>query len=107
MSREQYKLFSPAKIGKLNLPNRLVRSATWDPSILHRGEMTEEILAVYHEVAAGGVGLIFSGGLPVCDDATLANGADYAGLRIKGIEKPEGVSDPDHIAELMVERLFG
>jgi len=25
----------------------------------------------------------------------------------KGIEKPEGMSDPDHIAELMVDRLFG
>ena len=51
MSREQYKLFSPGQIGKLNLPNRLVRSATWDPSILHLGEMTEEILAVYRQVA--------------------------------------------------------
>ena len=71
MSREHYKLFSPGQIGKLNLPNRLVRSATWDPSILHRGEMTEEILAVYRQVAAGGVGLIFSGGLPVCDDDTV------------------------------------
>ena len=25
----------------------------------------------------------------------------------KGIEKPEGMSDPDHIAELMADRLFG
>ncbi len=87
MSREQYKLFSTGRIGKLNLPNRLIRSATWDPSILHHSKMTEEILAVYHKVAAGGVGLIFSGGLPVCNDETLASGSGYAGLRFKGIEK--------------------
>jgi len=39
MQRTTHTLFSPGHIGRgrtdpLTLPNRLVRSATWDPSIL-------------------------------------------------------------------------
>lgn len=30
MGREQYNIFSEDRIGKISLPNRLVRSATWD-----------------------------------------------------------------------------
>lgn len=43
------------------------------------------------------------------DNIFLLQSRPIVGLKqaIKGIEKPEGVSDPDHIAELMVERLFG
>ncbi len=33
MRRGRYKIFSKAKIGKLKLENRLVRSATVDPSL--------------------------------------------------------------------------
>jgi hypothetical protein len=65
MKRDHYAIYSEGRIGPLRLPNRLVRSATWDPAILHRRAMTDEVLAVYRALAAGGVGLIISGGLTV------------------------------------------
>jgi len=58
-------VFSEGQIGNLTLPNRLVRSATWDPSILESRKMTDEVLNLYGELAAGGVGLIITGGFPV------------------------------------------
>ncbi len=65
MSRQGYRLFSPARIGRLALPNRLARSATWDPCILAARRMDEATLDLYRRVALGGVGLIITGGLPV------------------------------------------
>ena len=60
MRRDNYRIFSEGKIGQLTLPNRLVRSATWDPSILTRRKMTDEVLNLYRELALGGVGLIIT-----------------------------------------------
>jgi hypothetical protein len=34
MNRNHYKVFSEGNIAGLTISNRLVRSATWDPSIL-------------------------------------------------------------------------
>jgi 2,4-dienoyl-CoA reductase-like NADH-dependent reductase (Old Yellow Enzyme family) len=65
MRRDHYRLFSEGRIGSLVLPNRLVRSATWDPSILGPRRMTEEVLAVYRRVAEGGAGLIITGDFSV------------------------------------------
>ena len=65
MSRRNYKIFSEGQIGSLNLKNRLVRSATWDPSILGGRGMNNEVLNIYRKVAAGGVGLIITGDFSV------------------------------------------
>ena len=65
LGRSGYKLFSEGAIGKLQLFNRLVRSATWDPSILSNRQMTDEVVSVYRDVARGGVGLIITGDFPV------------------------------------------
>ncbi len=45
MDRSHYKIFSKGTIAGLTIPNRLVRSATWDPSILTSRRMTSEVLA--------------------------------------------------------------
>ena len=93
MDRNDYKLFSPGKIGGLTTPNRLVRSATWDPSILHTRQMTQEVLDLYQKLALGGVGLIISGGLPVYRERLPEETASdpafrcYADVRIEGLEK--------------------
>lgn len=93
MDRSHYKLFSPARLAGLDLPNRLVRSATWDPSILPGRLMTEEVLEIYRNLARGGVGLIITGGFPVARMAnpgeTPTKGAflHYQDLRIDGIER--------------------
>lgn len=54
-------LFQPAKIGSLNIPNRFVRSATWEGLAAPDGGCTDELVGLMGELAAGGVGLIVSG----------------------------------------------
>jgi len=77
----------------MTLPNRLVRSATWDPSILGSRKVTDEVLNLYGELAAGGVGLIITGGLPVYQEGMPDSaGSDkrtytYADLQVEGIDR--------------------
>ncbi|MEW5872778.1 MAG: NADH:flavin oxidoreductase [Chloroflexota bacterium] len=59
--RNHYKIFSPGKIGRLTLSNRLVRSATWDPSILKDRQMKPEVLELYRRLALGGAGMLITG----------------------------------------------
>lgn len=53
-------LFQPARIGSLTIPNRFVRSATWEGLAAPDGGCTEELVGLMGELAAGGVGLIIS-----------------------------------------------
>jgi len=93
MRRDHYKLFSEGRIGDLRLPNRFVRSATWDPIILNRRKMVGDVLAIYRNLAAGGVGLIITGGLAVYREADPGSPEPpgktytYRDLRVDGIEK--------------------
>ena len=92
MSRHEYKLFSEGQIGPLKLTNRLVRSATWDPSILGGRGMNDEVLTIYRRVAAGGVGLIITGDFSVVPPNFLAEnfGAapfSYEAVKINGFGK--------------------
>lgn len=91
-SRADYKLFSRGKIGRLTVPNRLVRSATWDPSILHRRQVSQEVLDLYRKLAQGGVGLIITGDFPVMpadiyDRDPGRTSFTYQDVRIAGIEQ--------------------
>ena len=54
-------LFEPFSIGRLELKNRFVRSATWDSSADSDGAATDESLSIYSELAKGGIGLIVTG----------------------------------------------
>jgi 2,4-dienoyl-CoA reductase-like NADH-dependent reductase (Old Yellow Enzyme family) len=92
MDRNLYKIFSAGAIAGMNIPNRLVRSATWDPSILTARQMTEEVLDLYRDLALGGVGAIITGGFPVYRERFPEEDLDqpvrlYADLRINGLEK--------------------
>jgi 2,4-dienoyl-CoA reductase-like NADH-dependent reductase (Old Yellow Enzyme family) len=75
------------------LPNRLVRSATWDPAILHARRMTDEVLGIYRRVAAGGVGLIITGDSSVIPDGLLDEDPPrpeafaYEDVRIEGYDR--------------------
>lgn len=55
-------LFDPLIINKLHLPNRFVRSATFD-NLGENGMVTDSQLAIYDRLSRGGIGLIISGGL--------------------------------------------
>jgi len=93
MDRSHYKMFSQGTLAGLTIPNRLVRSATWDPSILTSRQMVDDVLKLYRDLAAGGVGLIISGGLPVYRERYPDENDSgkpirfYADLRIDGLEK--------------------
>lgn len=92
MDRSNYKIFSPGSIGGLDLPNRLIRSATWDPCILNTRQMTEEVLDLYQELALGGVGMIITGGFPVYrkrfpEEDVAEPFRIYADLRVNGLEQ--------------------
>lgn len=61
MSRENYAVFSTAKIGNLDLKNRLIRSATCEYKMAEDGSATEIVLDIYRKLANGGVGMIITG----------------------------------------------
>ncbi len=54
-------LFTPAALGSLSLPNRLVRSATAERLADNAGRPLPRLQELYRELAAGGVGLIITG----------------------------------------------
>lgn len=54
-------LFEPIRIKGIEIKNRFVRSATYDSSADEKGRVTERQLAIYRELAKGGVGLIITG----------------------------------------------
>ena len=89
MSRQHYKIFSDGHIGPLKLVNRLIRSATWDPSILGGRGMNDNVFNIYRQVAAGGVGLIITGDFSVVppdflDESFDVKGFSYETVRIDG-----------------------
>lgn len=53
--------FDPAAIGKLNLRNRFVRSATWEGMSDDAGAPTDRLVALYEGLVDGGVGLVITG----------------------------------------------
>jgi len=55
------KLFETTMIKSLNLPNRFVRSATWEGLAGDDGSVTPRLIDVAVQLAKGGVGLIISG----------------------------------------------
>lgn len=54
-------LFTPCRIGQLELRNRFVRSATWDASADEPGAATDVSVDIIRDLARGGVGLIVTG----------------------------------------------
>lgn len=54
-------LFEPALIGRLELKNRLVRSATWEGMCDASGRPGEALADLYRKLARGGTGLIVTG----------------------------------------------
>lgn len=92
MRRDGYKIFSDCRIGDLALSNRLVRSATWDPSMFAARKVTDEVQNLYGELARGGVGLIITGGLPVYRERLPGEETDksaftFSDLDIEGIDR--------------------
>ena len=54
-------LFSPMKIGNVEIINRFVHSATYECMARENGQVSEELINRYKNLAKGGVGLIIPG----------------------------------------------
>ena len=54
-------LFSPMKIGNVEIPNRFVNSATYECMAKEIGEVSDNLIKRYERLAKGGVGLIITG----------------------------------------------
>jgi 2,4-dienoyl-CoA reductase-like NADH-dependent reductase (Old Yellow Enzyme family) len=71
-------LFSPSKIGNVEIKNRIVRSATFANAANADGTLTEEYIKIYTDLAKGGTGLIVTGLIAVDEGGKLNN--NQAGL---------------------------
>ena len=58
-------LFSPGKIGNVQVKNRIIRSATWVAKATIDGYVTKDLIKIFKDLAEGGTGLIISGYLAV------------------------------------------
>lgn len=54
-------LFSPRKIGNVQIKNRIVRSATFERRAGKYGHVSDQLIEFYRELARGGTGLIITG----------------------------------------------
>ena len=63
-------LFSPEKIGNVEIKNRLVRSATFEHRAEKYGYVGQKIIDLYDELARGGTGLIITGFTGIDPSAT-------------------------------------
>ena len=54
-------LFSPIRIGSLELPGRLVKSATIETRSTDDGFVTDELIEYYEQIARGGTPLLITG----------------------------------------------
>jgi 2,4-dienoyl-CoA reductase-like NADH-dependent reductase (Old Yellow Enzyme family) len=53
--------FDPVAIGRLQLKNRFVRSATWEGMADRNGAPTDRLISLYENLAEGGAGLLITG----------------------------------------------
>lgn len=58
-------LFSPSTIGKVEVKNRIIRSATYARMATKDGRVTDPLLQLYADLARGGSGLIITGFIAV------------------------------------------
>ena len=88
MSQKFPLLFTPGRIGRLEIPNRIVKAPTSTGMSNRDGTVSERLIRHYREQAAGGVGLL------VCEYAYIDEDAS------KSAHCQLGISTDDHISGL-------
>ncbi|MDD5191439.1 MAG: NADH:flavin oxidoreductase [Dehalococcoidales bacterium] len=84
------KLFTPIKIKNIELPNRTMRSATWDATADEYGAVTNESVKIYRDLGKGNIGLIVTGHAYVSHplgQATPRQYGIYSDEMIPGLKK--------------------
>jgi len=72
------KLFEKTQVKSLTIPNRFIRSATWEGMATKEGACTQKLTDLMVQLAQGGVGLIITG-------HAYVRGEGQAGLRQLGV----------------------
>lgn len=82
-------LFSPIRIGQIEVPNRFVRSATHDFMASDDGSVTERQVMLYQTLAEGEIGLIITGHayVSIHGKASPFQIGVYEDLLIQGLKK--------------------
>jgi 2,4-dienoyl-CoA reductase-like NADH-dependent reductase (Old Yellow Enzyme family) len=80
-------LFTSLKIRDVELPNRLLRSATWEGMAEDNGRVTDRLLDLYRDLAKGGVGLVITGYMYISPEG-------------KGLPRQIGIHDDEYVAGL-------
>ena len=91
-------VFSPGRIGGLELKNRLVRSATYENAANENGTVSEKLIEIHRTLAEDGVGLIITGLIGVLQDARSHHlmAGIYDDRFIPGLKKlPQAVKETD------------
>jgi len=99
-------VFSPCCIRKIELKNRIVRSATFENAANVDGKVTEQLIEIYHKLAKGGVGLIITGNVSVYSKAFTRHRVlgIYDDNFISGLKKiSQTVHDTDSECKIMVQ----
>jgi 2,4-dienoyl-CoA reductase-like NADH-dependent reductase (Old Yellow Enzyme family) len=83
------KLFTPFRINRLTIPNRIMRSATWEGMADNKGLANAAMTDFYRRLAKGGVGLIVSGYAYVMPNGKSLPGQTglYADDHIEGLAR--------------------
>jgi len=84
----------PGKIGNLVIKNRFVRSATYMRMATEEGDVTNDLLATYKNLAKGGVGLIITGNAYV-----QASGQSFPGQL--GVDEDKSIDSLRRIAKII------
>jgi 2,4-dienoyl-CoA reductase-like NADH-dependent reductase (Old Yellow Enzyme family) len=71
------RIFEPAKLGALEIKNRLVRSATYEMGCVEKGAIMPALQGIYEDLTKGEIGLIITGKMSVCPAGGLDSAALY------------------------------
>lgn len=82
-------LFTPAKIGTLEVPNRFVRSATHDFMAQKDGSISDPQVSLYNNLAKGEIGLIITGHAYIQPEgkASINQIGIHSDIMIEGLRK--------------------
>ena len=106
MSRSDLAVFTPARIERLELKNRLVRSATYENAATGEGRVSDFLVNLYRNLARGGAALVLTGVTGVHASST----APHAVMRadddscISGLARiPQAVHEVDPDCRVMLQ----
>jgi len=89
-------LFSPASIGAVSIPNRVVMTAIGTNLARAGGGVSDDLIAFYEERARGGAGLIISGITRIDDGPGIGEASQMSAIQASDIHELQRLIDVIH-----------